>query len=68
MVVDGETGYVVPPGDAPALARAIGRYLDDPELGPRHGAAGRERCLAMFTVDRLGPEIEAVMQRLVVAG
>jgi len=33
--------------------------------GVAHGAAGRERCLRMFTVDRLGPEIEAVITSLV---
>jgi glycosyltransferase involved in cell wall biosynthesis len=36
-----ETGLVVPPGDARALAHAIGRLRDDPELRARLGAAGR---------------------------
>ncbi|MBL8748796.1 MAG: glycosyltransferase family 4 protein, partial [Planctomycetes bacterium] len=67
IVVDGTTGAVVPKGDAGALAAAIARYLRDPELGLAHGAAGRERCLAKFTVDHLGPEVEAVVQRLVAA-
>lgn len=66
IVVDGATGAVVPAGDATALARALGRYLREPELGIRHGAAGRERCLQKFTADRLGPEVEAVVRRLLV--
>ncbi|MBL9077547.1 MAG: glycosyltransferase [Planctomycetes bacterium] len=64
IVVDGVTGAVVPRGDVAALAAALRRYLQDPELGARHGAAGRERCLERFTVDRLGPEVEAVVRRL----
>jgi glycosyltransferase involved in cell wall biosynthesis len=65
IVEDGRTGAVVPRGDAGALAQAIGRYLADPSLGDAHGAAGRTRSLALFTADRLGPEVEAVVQRLV---
>ncbi|MEU2233689.1 glycosyltransferase family 4 protein [Streptomyces vietnamensis] len=46
---DGETCLAVPPGDAGALAAALGRVLGDPELRARLGAAGRERVLANFT-------------------
>ncbi len=40
-VRDGETGLLVPEGDLPALASAIGRLLDDPTLRTRLGVAGR---------------------------
>ncbi|MDH6131914.1 glycosyltransferase involved in cell wall biosynthesis [Kitasatospora sp. MAA4] len=49
---DGETCLAVPPGDAGALAQALGRLLDGPELRARLGAAGRERVLARFTWER----------------
>ncbi|MER5637167.1 glycosyltransferase family 4 protein [Kitasatospora sp. NPDC002227] len=49
---DGETCLAVPPGDAGALAAALGRLLDDPELRAALGAAGRERVLAGFTWER----------------
>ncbi|MDX2937491.1 glycosyltransferase family 4 protein [Streptomyces ipomoeae] len=46
---DGETCLAVRPGDAGALAAAIGRLLGDPELRQRLGHAGRERVLRRFT-------------------
>ncbi|WP_231905201.1 MULTISPECIES: glycosyltransferase family 4 protein [Streptomycetaceae] len=46
---DGETCLAVPPGDADALATALGRLLGDPALRARLGAAGRDRVLARFT-------------------
>lgn len=67
IVVDGVTGAVVPKGDAGALAAALVRYLRDPELARAHGEAGRARCLQLFTADRLGPEVLAVVRRLVQA-
>ncbi|MBB0244958.1 glycosyltransferase [Streptomyces alkaliphilus] len=49
---DGETCLAVPPGDAGALAVAIGRLLTDDGLCARIGAAGRERVLGRFTWER----------------
>jgi MMP alpha-(1->4)-mannosyltransferase len=46
---DGETGLLVPPGDASALATAILRVFDDTDLRARLGAAGRARVLERFT-------------------
>jgi glycosyltransferase involved in cell wall biosynthesis len=46
---DGETGLLVAPGDPSALALAIDRVFDHPELGQRLSAAGRARVLERFT-------------------
>ncbi|HWS34177.1 MAG TPA: glycosyltransferase family 4 protein [Actinoplanes sp.] len=46
---DGLASLHVPPGDAGALAAAIGRLLDDPELRRRLGAEGRARVVEHFT-------------------
>jgi glycosyltransferase involved in cell wall biosynthesis len=46
---DGETGLLVAPDDPGALAGAIARLLDDPELRASLGAAGRERVISRFT-------------------
>lgn len=44
VVLDGETGILVPPGDPGALAGAIHRVLADPALARRFGQAGRARA------------------------
>ena len=46
---DGVSALHVPPGDPEALAAAMGRLLDDPELAARLGAAGRQRVVEHFT-------------------
>ncbi|MGZ8528280.1 MAG: glycosyltransferase, partial [Candidatus Limnocylindrales bacterium] len=52
LVIDGSSGLTVPPGDAPAIAAALRRLHDDPELRTRLGVAARERVVAEFDVDR----------------
>lgn len=48
VVVDGETGLLVPPGDAGALAAAIRRLHDDRSFADALAAAGRSRVRALF--------------------
>jgi glycosyltransferase involved in cell wall biosynthesis len=43
MIVDGETGLLVPPGDVDALVVAMERLNGDPDLRARMGEAARER-------------------------
>ena len=49
VIVEGETGLLVAPGDAAALAGALTRLIDDPELGRRLGANARAMVAEEFT-------------------
>ncbi len=49
---DGETGLLIAPGDAAAMARQIVRLAGDPRLRTRLGEAGRRHVLAVHTWDR----------------
>ena len=49
LVVDAETGLVVPPRDPSALRTALERLLADPDLRRRLGAAGRRRARERFS-------------------
>ena len=48
LVIDGETGILVPPGDPHSLGEAIKRLLEDPPLLRRLGEAGRARVAEHF--------------------
>ncbi|MBN1955559.1 MAG: glycosyltransferase family 4 protein [Anaerolineae bacterium] len=48
VIVDGETGYLVPPHDPPALAHAISRLLGDMARAREMGAAARRRAKDHF--------------------
>ncbi len=58
IVVDGETGIVVPPGDAEALAEAIVRLAGDLDAAAEMGRRARERALAEFPPERSAARIE----------
>ena len=57
IVVDGETGVLVPAEDPQALAAALVRVLDDPGT---LGAAGRARALEQFSADAMARRTAAV--------
>jgi glycosyltransferase involved in cell wall biosynthesis len=52
-VVDGVTGFLVPPRDVGALAGALLRVLRDPAGARRMGLAGHARANERFGVDRM---------------
>jgi starch synthase len=60
VVVDGETGVLVPPGDPVALAAAVRAIAADPERAARLGRAGRKRVEAEFSWTRIADRTLAV--------
>jgi glycosyltransferase involved in cell wall biosynthesis len=64
VVVDGQTGLLVPPRDHQAMADAIVRLLSDPELRKRMGAAGAARARTKFSADRMVRETLRLYQRV----
>jgi len=66
--VHGETGLVVPVGDAAALGNALARLLTDDALRARMGEHARERALADFSVARMVERTIAVYDETPAAG
>ncbi len=65
VVQDGVTGYIANPFDVPGYAERIARLLGDADLRARMGAAGRERWLAHFTIERLTAEFVEEYERAI---
>ena len=61
---DGVTGLLVPPGDAAALAEAVGRLIDDPARAAALGRAARETVERRFSLRRMVDDTERLYLRL----
>jgi glycosyltransferase involved in cell wall biosynthesis len=59
LVADGETGLLAPPGDSPALARAIGRLVSEPERVRVMGKNSRARVEKYFTMEQMAKKNES---------
>ncbi len=64
VVVDGETGRLVEPGDAGALAVAVLAVMRDPERATRWGEAGRQRAARLFGAARMAARTAALYDEL----
>jgi glycosyltransferase involved in cell wall biosynthesis len=64
IIADGETGLLVPPGDAVALAEAMKRLIDNGETRDRLGRAAREHA-KQFTADIIMPRFEKLYRELI---
>ena len=65
LVVDGESGLLVPPRDPAAMAAAVRRLLTDAPLSARLARAGRERVEKGFSSEVRLDRIEALYARLI---
>jgi glycosyltransferase involved in cell wall biosynthesis len=64
LVEDGVNGLLVPPKDPAALAAALDRVITDGALADRLAAAGRERALRSFTLDRVVREVAGLIHEV----
>jgi glycosyltransferase involved in cell wall biosynthesis len=60
QIVDGVSGLLFPPGDARALAAALERLLDDPDLRRRIADGGRERVRNDFQLETTCRELQDI--------
>lgn len=61
---DGQAGLLVPPDDAPALGRELGRLLGDPALRARVGGAAARRISERFALEAVVPRYLDLYRRL----
>ena len=57
-VIDGKTGFVVPPKDIVKMADSINLLLANKELAKKMGREGRKRAQQLFSMDRMINKIE----------
>lgn len=65
VVVDGETGVLVPPGDPIALADALAELAENPAVGRQFGEAGRERLRRYFSIEKMVGDTELLYRELI---
>lgn len=68
VVEDGVNGFLVPPGDAPALTRALRRLIESPGLRRRFGERSRERILKHFDLTAIAAATRELYRGLLEAG
>lgn len=64
LIEDGKTGWLVPPRNPEALARAILDSVQNPEEARRRTARGQERAKFLFDVERIGREIVGIYEQV----
>jgi glycosyltransferase involved in cell wall biosynthesis len=65
VVLDGITGFVVPPRDGEALADRMMVLLDDPALRGRMAVQGRALVVGSYSIDKMLDRMEAIYRQLV---
>lgn len=63
IVVDGQTGQLVPVDDEPAFGAAIEFYLRNPDLARAHGWAGYQRANELFSIHRQAGELALAIRQ-----
>jgi len=67
VVLPGKTGYLLPPKDSEALAEAVIRLAQNPELRTQLAQEGRRRCVELFRHERMTAQLRALYEELLQA-
>jgi glycosyltransferase involved in cell wall biosynthesis len=65
MIVDGKTGVLVPPSDPVALAAALERLADSPDLRAQYGDAARQRADSHFGLGLHADRLQRIYDTLI---
>ncbi len=65
VVVEGETGLLVPPEDTPVLARALETLIGDPGARERMGRAARARAESTYSIPVVTDQWLDVIERII---
>jgi rhamnosyl/mannosyltransferase len=64
VVVDNQTGLLVPPQDEVALAQALQRFIDNSSWRISLGKAGQQRCEQLFNIQTIAEKIAGLYQQV----
>ncbi|HUY87194.1 MAG TPA: glycosyltransferase family 4 protein [Pirellulales bacterium] len=64
VIISGQTGFLVPPGDVNILAEALSLLAEGPELFAQFGAEGRRRFTDQFRHETMTARVRALYERL----
>lgn len=64
IVLDGETGYIVPPGQAEPFAKRLIELLQNPTLARQMGDQARERVVGMFSLEQQAKQTIDLYERI----
>ena len=64
LVIDGETGFVVRPGDINSIAEKIISLLDNPDYAGRMGNAAKEKTRELYDIEKTVDKVKAIYESL----
>lgn len=64
IVVDAQTGYLVPVNDPVGMGAAVSAVLQDAGLATRLGGMGRQRAVEVFSLDAYASKLQSIMLRV----
>ena len=65
LVLDGETGIIIPPSDESSLERALHELLTNPDKREKFSISGKQRVIADFSFEKMAAEYEALFSDVI---